>query len=86
MRCYWLCNRTSQNQFFIYWQLGITNLGDYHTKHQSPAHKQLMQPLYLHTSEELAQCAHSARVCHFLCSQHCETRNFFAQNMPETID
>ena len=24
--------------------------------------------------------------CQFLCSQNCETWNFFAQNMPETVD
>ena len=42
MRFYWIRNRTSQGQFLIYWQPGITNLGDYHTKHHSPAHHQLM--------------------------------------------
>ena len=51
MRFYWIFNRTSQGQFLIYWQPGITNLGDYHTKHRSPAHHQLMLPTYLHTSE-----------------------------------
>ena len=25
-------------------------------------------------------------MCQFPCSQNCETRNFFAQNMPKTID
>ena len=54
---YWIRDRTSQGQLLIYWQPGITNLGDYHTKHHSPAHHQLMQPTHLHTSEELAQCA-----------------------------
>ena len=50
MRFYWIHDRTSQDQFLIYWQLGITNLGDYHTKHHSPANHQLMRPTYLHTS------------------------------------
>ena len=65
MRFYWIRDRTSQGQFLIYWQPGITNLGDYHTKHHSPAHHQLMRPMYLHTSEELAQCAiaHILRGC-----------------------
>ena len=65
MRFYWIRDRTSQGQFLIYWQPGITNLGNYHTKHHSPAHNQLMQPTYLHTSEELAQCAiaHIMRGC-----------------------
>ena len=57
MRFYWILYRTSQGQFLIYWQPSITILGDYHTNHHSPAHHQLMRPTYLHTSEELAQCA-----------------------------
>ena len=51
MRFYWIRDRTSQGQFLIYCQPGITNLGNYHTKHHSPAHHQLMLPTYLHTSE-----------------------------------
>ena len=65
MRFYWIRDRTSQGQFLIYCQTDITNLGDYRTKHHSPTHHQLMQPTYLHTSEELAQCAiaHILRGC-----------------------
>ena len=65
MRFYWIRNYTSQRQFLIYWLLGITNLGNYHTKHHSPAHHQLMQPTYLHTSKQVAQCAiaHILRGC-----------------------
>ena len=65
MRFYWIRNCTSQVQFLIYWQPGITNLGDYHTKHHSLAHHQLMQPKYLHTAEELVQCdiAHNLQGC-----------------------
>ena len=65
MRFYWILDRTIQDRFLIYWHTGITNLGNYHTKHHSPAHHQLMQPTYLHTSEELAQCAivHILREC-----------------------
>ena len=54
MRFYWIRDRTSQGQFLIYWQPGITNLGDYHTKHRSLAHHQLMRPTNLHTTENLA--------------------------------
>ena len=57
MHFYWIRDRTSQGQFLIYWQPGITNLGDYHTKHHSTAHHQIMRPTHLHTVEELAQCA-----------------------------
>ena len=42
MRFYWIRDRTSQGQFLIYWQPGITNMSDYHTKHQSPAPHQVM--------------------------------------------
>ena len=54
MHFYWIHDCTSQGQFLVYWQTGITNLGDYHRKHFSPAHHQLMRPKYLHTSGELA--------------------------------
>ena len=50
MRFYWIRDCTNQGQFRIYWQPGITNLGDYHTNHHSPSHHQLMQLTYLHTS------------------------------------
>ena len=42
MRFYWIHDRTSQGKLLIYCQPGITDLGDYHTKHHSPAHHQLM--------------------------------------------
>ena len=74
MRFYWIRYRTSQGQFLIYWQPGITNLGDYHTKHYSRAHHQLMWPTYLHTSEELAQCA----IAHIL-------RGYVNSRVPKTV-
>ena len=74
MRFYWIHNRTSQGQFLIYWKPGITNLGNYHTKHHSPAHHQLMRPTYLHTTEELAQCA----IAHIL-------RGCFNSRVPKTV-
>ena len=42
LRFSWIRNRTSQGQFLIYWQPGITNLGNYYTKHHSSAHHKLM--------------------------------------------
>ena len=42
-RFYWISDRTSHGKFLIYWHPGITNLGDYHTKHHSLAHHQLMR-------------------------------------------
>ena len=65
MRFCWIRDRTSQGQFLVYRQPGITNLGDYHTKHHSPAYHKLMRPTYLQTLEKLAQCAiaHILRGC-----------------------
>ena len=65
MRFYWIRDCTSQGQFLTYWHPGITNLGDYHTKHHSPAHHQFMRTAYLHTFEHLAHCfiAHILRGC-----------------------
>ena len=40
MHFYWIRDRTSQGQFLIYCQTGITNLGDYHTRHNFLAHHQ----------------------------------------------
>ena len=31
MRFYWLIDRMHQNQFSVYWKLGHTNIGDYHS-------------------------------------------------------
>jgi hypothetical protein len=56
MRFYWIQDRTKQGQFHIYWRPGSQNLGDYHTKHHSPAHHRLMRPTYLHTA---TQCANA---------------------------
>ena len=55
MRFYSIRDCTSQGRFLVYCQPDITNLGDYHTKHHSPANHQLMQPTYLHTLTECAQ-------------------------------
>ena len=59
MSFYWLQNRTQQGQFHIYWDPGNRNLGDYHSKHHSPAHHRQVRPTYLHTqqaTEHLAAC------------------------------
>ncbi|KAL3781993.1 hypothetical protein HJC23_013821 [Cyclotella cryptica] len=47
MRYHWLCCRTTQQQFRIYWRAGTTNLGDYVTKHHPAIHHQAMRPIYL---------------------------------------
>ena len=47
MRFYWVRDRVEQGQFRIYWAPGKTNMGDYYTKHQAPAHHQGMRPIVL---------------------------------------
>ena len=37
-------DRFNQNQFTIYWRPGSNNVGDYVSKHHSPAHHQSMRP------------------------------------------
>ena len=48
MSFYWIRDHTRQGPFNIYWAPGITNIGDYHTKHHSPIHHCLMRPRFLH--------------------------------------
>ena len=44
MRFYLVRDRVNQNQFMIYWRPGSNNVGDYVSKHYSPAHYQSMRP------------------------------------------
>jgi hypothetical protein len=48
MRFYWVKDRVEQDQFNVGLTPGDTNLGDYFTKHHSPAHQKRMIPYYLH--------------------------------------
>ena len=41
---YWVRDRVNQNQLMIYWRPGANNVGDYVSKHHSPAHRQTMRP------------------------------------------
>jgi hypothetical protein len=47
MRFYWVQDRVDQQQFWVYWAPGHTNLGDYFTKHHPPAHHRFMRPVIL---------------------------------------
>jgi hypothetical protein len=51
MRFYWVKDRVEQGQFNIGWAPGDTNMGDYFTKHHSPAHHKCMIPYYLHEKD-----------------------------------
>jgi hypothetical protein len=45
---YWVKDRFEQDQFNMGWAPGDTNMGDYFTKHHSPAHNKRMRAYYLH--------------------------------------
>jgi hypothetical protein len=53
MRYHWLTYRVHQKQFYVYWQPGRENLGDYHTKHHSAQHHKYMRILILHQDSSL---------------------------------
>jgi hypothetical protein len=44
MRYYWIQDRIEKGKFDISWAPGDTNLGDYFTKHLSPAHHKCIRP------------------------------------------
>jgi hypothetical protein len=51
MRFYWVKDRVKQGQFYVYWGPGYQHLGDYFTKHHSPAHHKKMRDIYIHASD-----------------------------------
>jgi hypothetical protein len=48
MRFYWVKDRVKQDQLNLVWTPVDTNMGDYFTKHHSPAHHKCMILYYLH--------------------------------------
>ena len=47
MRWWWLQDRVKQKEFKIWWDKGVNNLADYHTKHFPPSHHQKVRPTYI---------------------------------------
>jgi hypothetical protein len=47
MPYHWVQDRVAQKHFNVFWKQGSQNLGDYFTKHFSPAHHKAMRPAYL---------------------------------------
>jgi hypothetical protein len=52
MHFYWIKDRVKQGQFNIYCGPGYQNLGDYFTKHHSPAHHKRMREIYRRAREQ----------------------------------
>ena len=57
MNFYWIQDRSQQGMFHIHWGPGSGNLGDYHSKHHSPAHHKQVRPTFLHTQYALTHLA-----------------------------
>ena len=62
MRFYWVRDRVDQNQFMIYWRPGSNNVGDYVSKHHSPAHHQSMRPKhFINLIRQNPSCAYTEK-------------------------
>ena len=48
MRFYWIKDRVSQKHFLVYWEAGLTNKGDYYTKHFPASHHTQVRSQYVH--------------------------------------
>ena len=55
MRFYWIQDQCAQGKFKMFWRPGSTNIGNYHTKHHSPAHQWRVHHKYLHTDNVINQ-------------------------------
>jgi hypothetical protein len=53
---YWIQDRIEQGQFNVSWAPGDTHLGDYFTKHHSPAHHKRIRPFYIHIQAAQITC------------------------------
>ena len=46
VRYHWLSEQQSLKTFFVYWQEGLKNLADYHTKHHPPSYHKKVREKY----------------------------------------
>ena len=60
MRIHWLRCRALQGQFRHYWRPGLTNLGDYVTKHHAEIHHRTVRPTFLTPKLHLDQLQNRA--------------------------
>jgi hypothetical protein len=69
MRFYWLRDRVAQNQFYVFWKRGNTNLADYFTKHFPASHHKSVRATYVLNCMQIyftlkhRQSNGTARVC-----------------------
>jgi hypothetical protein len=55
MRFHWIRDQVEQGQIEVNWEPGISNRGDYFTKHFSAAHHSRERPNYLHIASSQPQ-------------------------------
>ena len=65
MRLNWLKDRVRQNQFYIFWDRGSSNMADYATKHFPPSYHQKIRPLYVLKNNHVYKPDMWARVCSY---------------------
>ena len=57
MRLYWIQDRVTNKEFYVYWKAGDENFADYFTKHFAPSYHQQIRPTYIlknhHVTTEL---------------------------------
>ena len=63
MRWWWLQDKVKLQEFQIWWDKGINNLADYHTKHFPPSHHQQMRPTYILKGNNLSRYISYVRGC-----------------------
>ena len=63
MRWWWLQDKVKLQEFKIWWDKGINNLADYHTKHFPPAHHQQMRPTYILKGNNVSRFISYVRGC-----------------------
>ena len=58
MQFYWMKDRVKQKDFFVYWKLGIQNMGYYFRKNHPPHHHREIRATYLYMVNALLEIDH----------------------------
>ena len=58
MRLYWIKDRVTGKEFYIYWSAGANNFADYFTKHFSPSYHQQIRPTYILKNHNVSSTEH----------------------------
>ena len=58
MRFHWLRDQERRGDLHVFWGKGITNKGDYYTKHFPPSHHRTMRHSHFVSAKALHLCTH----------------------------